>query len=515
MKMIYINGREHMEVGMRTKRKEVKLLLLERYIAEMNESERSLFAERIVPYVLEKAKMAEKWKDKRISMLVKGKNGIVQLSKDHAECLLACSVIDMLPSKHHYENMTLPNPCISKLFSLSDEYDPSLEKIKCVFQFFETMALRRINQENVAPNENLFFVRRCLPNNLETVFAELNVLGKIKIEQSQMDLCDGISVANVFKDCQLWFEPRLNFCQISMHLTKTELAFYFSSCLACPLEIHQDGTIEDDPYPSVQVDFANRMIGGGVLGYGAVQEEIRFAISPELILSLAFAEAMLDRESLLLIGTERFSNYRGYAKSFKFAGPALRQTDAEIKYSQIIAIDALPFPGLGDALAEQCMPEIILRELNKALVGFLPASFGVNLQEKTTRSFFEKIPHAAIATGNWGAGAFGGNAELKMVIQWIACSLCNRPLMRYYTFKNKKVSLNALHFLEQLHCEKLNRSDPLKVLELMAALVYSCCFFCKIPVENDLVVSVCSDLNTDASFFDVFCSILQEFAQID
>ena len=33
----------------------------------------------------------------------------------------------------------------------------------------------------------------------------------------------------------------------------------------------------------LQVDFANKFIGGGVLGHGAVQEEIRFLICPELL----------------------------------------------------------------------------------------------------------------------------------------------------------------------------------------------------------------------------------------
>lgn len=34
------------------------------------------------------------------------------------------------------------------------------------------------------------------------------------------------------------------------------------------------------------VDFANKNIGGGVLGFGSVQEEILFVIHPELIVSV-------------------------------------------------------------------------------------------------------------------------------------------------------------------------------------------------------------------------------------
>ena len=46
------------------------------------------------------------------------------------------------------------------------------------------------------------------------------------------------------------------------------------------LDIHDEGTIEDDGDYMLQADFANKYIGGGVLGFGCVQEEIRFVISP-------------------------------------------------------------------------------------------------------------------------------------------------------------------------------------------------------------------------------------------
>ena len=40
------------------------------------------------------------------------------------------------------------------------------------------------------------------------------------------------------------------------------------------------GTIEDDGQQMIQADFANEYIGGGALGSGMVQEEIRFNICP-------------------------------------------------------------------------------------------------------------------------------------------------------------------------------------------------------------------------------------------
>ena len=40
------------------------------------------------------------------------------------------------------------------------------------------------------------------------------------------------------------------------------------------------------------------MIGGGVLGGGAAQEEIRFCVSPELIITILLVEEMLDDEAV-------------------------------------------------------------------------------------------------------------------------------------------------------------------------------------------------------------------------
>lgn len=45
-----------------------------------------------------------------------------------------------------------------------------------------------------------------------------------------------------------------------------------------------------------------RFVGGGVLGYGCVQEEIRFIICPELIVSRLFTEELNSSEALLIIG---------------------------------------------------------------------------------------------------------------------------------------------------------------------------------------------------------------------
>jgi len=51
-----------------------------------------------------------------------------------------------------------------------------------------------------------------------------------------------------------------------------------------------------------QVDFANKMVGGGVLGRGCVQEEIMFLAFTELLVSRLFTEELGDHECLVVTG---------------------------------------------------------------------------------------------------------------------------------------------------------------------------------------------------------------------
>lgn len=62
------------------------------------------------------------------------------------------------------------------------------------------------------------------------------------------------------------------------------------------------------------------MLGGGILGAGCVQEEIRLMISPESLVSLLITETLMDHEAISIIGTERYNNYKGYSYTFKYDG---------------------------------------------------------------------------------------------------------------------------------------------------------------------------------------------------
>ncbi|XP_070771992.1 poly(ADP-ribose) glycohydrolase [Enoplosus armatus] len=185
------------------------------------------------------------------------------------------------------------------------------------------------------------------------------------------------------------------------------------------LHITCEGTIEDDGYGMLQVDFANRLVGGGVTGHGLVQEEIRFLINPELIVSRLFTEALEYNECLIITGTEQYSKYSGYAESYKWKDGYKDETprdDWQRRCTEIVAIDALRFRHF----LEQFLPEKMIRELNKAHCGFF-------------RSNANRKHLSAIATGNWGCGAFGGDTRLKALIQLMAAAEAGRDVA-YFTF---------------------------------------------------------------------------------
>lgn len=183
------------------------------------------------------------------------------------------------------------------------------------------------------------------------------------------------------------------------------------------------------------MDFANSYLGGGALGQGAVQEEIRFMICPELIASMLFTEQLDDLECLVISGHERYSNYRGYASNFQFSGNHVDQTEIDTSSEQgykrksyLVAIDALYFRYESPQYSENN----IVRELNKAFVGF-------HSEDESNGCTVQPV---AIATGNWGCGAFGGDPYLKVLIQLMAAAECNRDIY-YFTFGDETLRDNV------------------------------------------------------------------------
>mmetsp|Transcript_51464 Transcript_51464/g.122388 ORF Transcript_51464/g.122388 Transcript_51464/m.122388 type:complete len:565 (+) Transcript_51464:102-1796(+) len=183
---------------------------------------------------------------------------------------------------------------------------------------------------------------------------------------------------------------------------------------------------EDAGDDCVHADFANKMLGGGVLSGGCVQEEIRFAICPELIVAMLVCPVMLDHEAIFVVGAQQFSDYKGYGYGLKFAGRhrhenGVRRDADGTPLVAIAAMDALDYRYEDNALYVQMQPSHMLRELEKATAAFTPVN------EEHLRQW-EKV-----ATGNWGCGVFRGFTPLKAMLQWLAASQGERKLV-YFPF---------------------------------------------------------------------------------
>ncbi|XP_017872565.1 PREDICTED: poly(ADP-ribose) glycohydrolase [Drosophila arizonae] len=349
---------------------------------ELDESESRVFFEDLLPRIIRLALRLPELIRAPIPLLKQNHTSAVSLTQEQISCLLANAFLCTFPRrntlKRKSEYGNFPDINFNRLYQATGS--AVLEKLKCIFHYFRRVCPTERDASNV-PTGCLTFMR---------------VSGKPEDE-------------------------------VNWHASSAVLA-------SVPMHINAGGTIEDQGVGLLQVDFANKFLGGGVLGHGCVQEEIRFVICPELLISKLFTECLLSTEALLMVGSERFSNYTGYASSFVWAGNHEDRTPydkSRRRHTAIVAIDALRFDQ--QMQSHQYREDLILRELNKASIGF---------------RHWLSTPAPGVATGNWGCGAFGGDPHLKALIQIMVCAHHGRPLA-YYTFGNRQLR-DDLHELWQI-----------------------------------------------------------------
>eukprot|EP00929_Paragymnodinium_shiwhaense_P055143 TRINITY_DN27658_c0_g1_i5.p2 TRINITY_DN27658_c0_g1~~TRINITY_DN27658_c0_g1_i5.p2 ORF type:complete len:171 (+),score=15.74 TRINITY_DN27658_c0_g1_i5:1130-1642(+) len=142
---------------------------------------------------------------------------------------------------------------------------------------------------------------------------------------------------------------------------------------------------------------------------------------------MLLCEVMLANEAIVIVGTKQYSEYAGYGNSFRFTSPCSREFPYTIdtmgrRGPHIVAFDALQYPGEGQYEEAQ-----ILRELRKVYT----ACLGDPSEDSGARQ-------SGFATGNWGCGVFGGDPQLKSLIQWLAAAAANRTLV-YFPFNDPRM----------------------------------------------------------------------------
>jgi len=174
-----------------------------------------------------------------------------------------------------------------------------------------------------------------------------------------------------------------------------------------------------------------------ILNKGCVQEEIRFLINTELIVSRLFTATLDDNECLIITGAERYCSYKGYAETFEYEADFVDKTKRDQhsrRETKIVAMDAISFRNERDQFSE----DNLIRELNKAYV-----------------SFVSPKSSCPIATGNWGCGAFNGNIQLKAVIQLMVATEVDRELY-YYTWGNANQAKDMQQFFKILEAMSIS-----------------------------------------------------------
>ncbi|XP_028167884.1 poly(ADP-ribose) glycohydrolase-like isoform X1 [Ostrinia furnacalis] len=303
------------------------------------------------------------------SLTMQHRNRSISLSQQQISSLLANAFFCTFPrrntTKKESEYASYPFINFNRLFNASPS-DSVLEKLKCICHYFRRVCTK-------VPSGVVTYSRRTVPPDR----------------------------------CPAWAASQ-------------------RSLAALPLHVDSHTTIEDAD-GLIQVDFANKFLGGGVLNFGCVQEEIRFVICPELMLSMLFTEMMKPNEALMMIGCERYSKYSGYGGSFHWSGDFKDTTPFDSsgrRRCAVLAIDALPY----SSIRHEHTRDMITRELNKAWIGVSYAT-----DESAT-----SLQYPGVATGNWGCGAFGGTPRLKALVQLAACAHARRPVA-YYTFGDARL----------------------------------------------------------------------------
>ena len=148
-------------------------------------------------------------------------------------------------------------------------------------------------------------------------------------------------------------------------------------------------------------------------------------------------------EAIVITGVKRYSNYEGYDWTLKFKSSYkdAQPLDSFGRIRRVItAIDAKSLSSY-DLQINQFSTSLILRELNKATIGFSGYLHELEVNDLKLK----------VSTGRWGWGVFHGNAELKFLIQWIASSYNERD-MEFFTFNSE--DCNSLHELYEIYSWK-------------------------------------------------------------
>ncbi|KAK3920453.1 Poly(ADP-ribose) glycohydrolase [Frankliniella fusca] len=129
----------------------------------------------------------------------------------------------------------------------------------------------------------------------------------------------------------------------------------------CPLAVRHEGRIERAEPSALRVCFASSRLGGAALEDGASQEAVQFTTCPELVAVLLRVEALEDNEALIVENLLQVS---------RIADPRHRATFEAVPGGVLLAVCCVDAENYRRLPLSQFEEDNVLRELNKALLGF-------------------------------------------------------------------------------------------------------------------------------------------------
>lgn len=166
---------------------------------------------------------------------------------------------------------------------------------------------------------------------------------------------------------------------------------------------------------------ANKDVG---FGRTASQEEMVVGCSPELCVVVLFQPTLRDEEVLVVEGAQAMISMTGYARSAQlqryldldYEESTWRQS--KWRHRTVLFMDALELDSYdADEMTPDLLPGHVDRELKKAYTAF-----------SYLTAHYANAPKPVV-TGLWGCRSFGGNKDMKTLIQWVAASLARVKLL--------------------------------------------------------------------------------------
>ena len=130
--------------------------------------------------------------------------------------------------------------------------------------------------------------------------------------------------------------------------------------------------------------------------------------------------------------------------------------------------------------------------------------FYLNLPKLQNLNFYQNyrsnrctVPPVAVATGNWGCGAFGGDPHLKVLIQLMAAAECNRDIL-YFTFGDEELRDNIFDMYSFLKRNDITVGKLFTILTGYSSIIRSSSGRNRLNLYKYIQMQFdCSDQDTD------------------